>query len=571
MREARWFPNLRLNYAEQMLRFNDDRVAIHFECESGDPRRITYAELNKLVARCASALRRAGVGEGDRVAGFVPNIPEAVVAMLAATSLGAIWSSCSPDFGLNGVLDRFGQIEPTVLVTADGYSYNGKMIDSLERVALVCAKLPSLRRVVVVPFQRPSPDVSGLERAVLWDDFLGDDAVDPVTFNRVPFDHPLFIMYSSGTTGTPKCIVHGHGGTLLQHAKEHMLHCDLRRDDVIFYFTTCGWMMWNWLVSSLGIGATVVLYEGSPSYPRITRLWSLVEEAGVSVFGTSPKFLAACQKSDLQPSEKSNLDSLRCVLSTGSPMSSDLFEWTYRHVKDDLQLSSICGGTDIVSCFMLGNPALPVYAGEIQCRGLGMDVHAFDANGQPVVGEKGELVCCTWFPSRPIFFWNDPDGEKYRKAYFDKFDAVWTHGDLIEITEHGGVVVYGRSDATLNPGGVRIGTAEIYRVVEAMGEIADSIAVAKRVDDDDEVCLFVVLRDGASLTSKLVDRIKGAIAAGATRRHVPKHIRQVSAIPHTISGKKVELAVAQVIRGEAVKNLDALANPEALDQFRGIV
>jgi acetoacetyl-CoA synthetase len=516
-------------------------------------------------------LKRTGVGKGDRVGGFMPNIPETVIAMLGAASLGAIWSSCSPDFGINGVLDRFGQIEPVVLVTADGYSYNGKAIDSLERVADIRGRLESVRRVVVVGYMNGAPDVSSIESAVTWDEFLDPAEPDGLTFESVDFDHPLFIMYSSGTTGTPKCIVHGHGGTLLQHMKELMLHCDLRRDDAIFYFTTCGWMMWNWLVSGLGVGATVVLFEGSPACPSINRLWEMAERAKISVFGTSPKYIAAVQKSNLRPAEKFDLSALRCICSTGSPLSAEQFEWIYRSVKGDLQLSSICGGTDIISCFMLGNPMLPVYAGEIQCRGLGMDVHAFNACGKPVIGEKGELVCCAPFPSRPIYFWNDPDGRKYEDAYFSYFPGVWRHGDWVEVTERGGLIVYGRSDATLNPGGVRIGTAEIYRVVEAMPEITDSIVVGKESEGDVEVCLFVVLREKLELTTELTDKIRSAIAAGATKRHVPRHIRQVSAIPHTISGKKVELAVRQTIHGEQVKNRDALANPDALDQFRGIV
>ncbi len=570
MLDGKWFPGMQLNYAEHLLRFDDDRTAIHFECEFGEPRKISYSDLRREVARFAAALRAAGVKKGDRVGGFMPNIPETVIAMLAATSIGAVWSSCSPDFGINGVLDRFGQIEPVVLVTADGYSYNGKKHDSLGRVKQIVERLSSAKRVVVVPFAGESPDLSAIPSAVPWSDFAAGGDGAPLTFESVPFDHPLFIMYSSGTTGMPKCIVHGHGGTLLQHMKELMLHSDLRREDSILYFTTCGWMMWNWLVSSLGTGATVVLYEGSPAYPRISRLWEMIERARITVFGTSPKYIAACQKGNMQPASKFDLSHLRCVLSTGAPLTNEQFAWIYEHVGNDLQLSSICGGTDIISCFMLGNPMLPVYAGEIQCRGLAMDVHAFNDEGKPVVGEKGELVCAAPFPSRPIYFWNDPDNAKYKNAYYDHYDGVWRHGDLVEITERGGLIVYGRSDATLNPGGVRIGTAEIYRVVEAMEEVADSIVVAKRIDGDVDVCLFLVLRDGLELDQALIDRVKKQIADGATKRHVPRHIRQVTAIPHTISGKKVELAVTQMIHGEPVKNRDALANPEALDQFAGI-
>ncbi len=572
MLDGKWFPGMTLNYAEHMLRFDDERTAIHFECETGQPRKITYRALREQVIRFAAALRAIGVEKGDRVAGFMPNLPEALIAMLATASLGAVWSSCSPDFGINGVLDRFGQIEPKVLVAADGYTYNGKRIETLDRVQRILEKLTSARSVVIVPFIDESPDLTPLPMAQTWDDFLAQgDAAAPLTFEPVPFDHPLFIMYSSGTTGMPKCIVHGHGGTLIQHMKELMLHCDLRREDTIFYFTTCGWMMWNWLVSSLGVGATVVLYEGSPAYPRINRLWEMIARVPVTVFGTSPKYLSAVQKSELSPSDTFDLSRLRCILSTGSPLAANQFEWVYESVKTDLQLSSICGGTDIISCFMLGNPILPVYAGEIQCTGLGMDVRAFDASGEAVTGGKGELVCCAPFPSQPIYFWNDPDGQKYKNAYFKHYEGIWRHGDLIEITAHGGVVVHGRSDATLNPGGVRIGTAEIYRVVEAMPEIADSIVVAKRVDGDDEVCLFIVLQANHKLDDALAATIKKRIADSATKRHVPRHIKQVTAIPHTISGKKVELAVTQMIHNQPVANRDALANPETLDQFANIV
>jgi acetoacetyl-CoA synthetase len=567
---SQWFPDVRLNYATQALRFDDDRVAIHFESESGTNRDITYHELRGLVQAFATGLRRAGVRKGDRVAGFMPNMPEAVIAMLAAASMGAIWSSCSPDFGRGGVLDRFGQIEPVILLTADGYLYNGKRIDCLERVNQIADHLPSLKRVVIVPYANTSPDISAISSGVLWDDFL-DGSDDDLTIENVPFDHPLFVMYSSGTTGVPKCIVHGHGGTVLQHSKELMLHCDLRRDDVIFYFTTCGWMMWNWLVSGLCVGATVVLYDGSPMYSQSDRLWAMTERAGITVFGTSPKYIAACQKQNHHPKADHGLEKLRCILSTGSPLSSEQFAWIYEQVGSDLQLSSISGGTDIISCFMLGNPILPVYAGEIQCRGLGMDVQAFDENNMPQIGRKGELVCRKPFPSRPIYFWNDPDRSKYRSSYFEHIDGVWRHGDFIEVTPRGGVIVYGRSDATLNPGGIRIGTAEIYRIVEAVDEVVDSIVVGKRSADDVEVCLFVVLREGVTLDSELIEKLQEAIASGATKRHVPRHIKQVSAIPHTISGKKVELAVTQMIHGETVRNRDALANPESLDEFRNIV
>jgi len=584
-----WFPGLEFNFAQHLLRFCDDRVAIEAEDELGRTRSITYRQLNDEVARLARALRQAGVVRGDRVVGFLPNIPEAIVAMLATASIGAIWSSCSPDFGIGGVLDRFGQIEPKVLFAADAYSYNGKKIDSLERVRGIVEQIRSIQRVVIVPFIDERPDIEGIRGAVPWSDFvakgtpplprggmggfrLDEQTASAIDFTPVPFDHPLYIMYSSGTTGVPKCIVHGQGGTLIQHMKELMLHCDLRRDDTIFYFTTCGWMMWNWLVSSLGVGATVVLYECAPFHPDPRHLWRMAERLGITIFGTSAKYIAACEKEGLQPVKQHDLSKLRAVLSTGSPLTIENFRWVYDKVKRDVQLSSICGGTDIISCFMLGNPMLPVYAGEIQCIGLGMDVHAFDFDGKPVTGQKGELVCGSPFPSQPTGFWNDPDGSKYRKAYFDVYPDVWRHGDFVEITERGGVIVYGRSDATLNPGGVRIGTAEIYRQVETLEEIVDSIVVGKDTPDADvEVCLFVVLRQGLTLDEPLVKKIKDRIREGTTPRHVPKHVKQVTAIPYTISGKKVEIAVRQMIHGEPVPNRDALANPQVLNQYAGIV
>ncbi len=568
---TKWFPGLRFNFAQHLLRYSDDRVAIESEDEHGKNRSITYKELRAEVTRLAAAMREMGVVKGDRVGGFLPNIPEAITAMLATASIGAIWSSCSPDFGINGVFDRFGQIEPKLLFSADGYSYNRKPINSLDRVAGILKKIPSIKKVVIIPFLNEAPDITDLDKAVIWNDFLASDA-DELTFEQVPFDHPLYIMYSSGTTGVPKCIVHGQGGTLLQHMKELMLHTDLHRDDKIFYFTTCGWMMWNWLVSSLGVGSTILLYEGNPGFPNMQRLWQFAERTGMTVFGTSAKYIAACDKAGINPKEQQSLDQLRAVLSTGSPLTAENFRWVYQNVKDDLQLSSICGGTDIISCFMLGNPMLPVYAGEIQCLGLGMDVAAFDANGKRTVGQKGELVCCNPFPSQPVYFWNDPDNEKYKSAYFEHYADIWRHGDFVEITERRGVVVYGRSDATLNPGGVRIGTAEIYRQVETIDEIVDSVVVGKNTPDADvEICLFVVLREGLSLTNAMVTELKQRIAQGATKRHVPKHIKQVTAIPYTISGKKVEIAVTRMIHGEDIPNRDALANPEALDQYAGLV
>jgi len=571
MLDTKWFVGITLNYARHLLRFDDERTALIYENERGQAGRLTQQQLRAEVARCAAAFRRDGVRQGDRVAGYMPNVPETIIAMLAAASLGAIWSSCSPDFGTGGVLDRFGQIEPTVLVAPDGYTYNGKAFETLTRVGELLPQLRSVRRTVIVPCLEERPNVSGLLNATVWREYLGAAKPPPLTFEEVAFDHPLFIMYSSGTTGAPKCIVHGHGGTLLQHMKELMLHTDLRAGENLFYFTTCGWMMWNWLVSGLGAGAGVVLYEGNPAYPDVHRLWKLAAQTPIHAFGTSPKYISVCQKADLHPGREHDLTALRAVLSTGSPLSAEQFRWVYENVKQDLQLASISGGTDIISCFMLGNPMVPVYESELQCRGLGLDVQAWDDRGQPVVGKKGELVCVNPFPCQPVCFWNDPDGSKYRSAYFEHYPNVWRHGDFIEISPTGGVVVYGRSDATLNPGGVRIGTGEIYRLVEQIPEVVDSIVVGKNAANDVEVALFVVLRPGQSLTDELQQRIRQTIASGASKRHVPRHIRQVSQIPHTRNGKKVELAVVRVIHGEPVTNRDALANPEALDEFVGIL
>jgi acetoacetyl-CoA synthetase len=479
---------------------------------------ITYAELYDQVARLSKSLKEMGIKTGDRVAGFMPNMIETVVAMLATTSMGAIWSSCSPDFGVQGALDRFGQIEPRLLFTANGYFYNGKSHTSLGKVIDIIAQIPSVEKIVVVPYTEEKPDISSLPKAVHYEDFISSQEGLEIQFEQLPFDHPLYIMYSSGTTGVPKCIVHGAGGTLLQHLKELILHTDLKRDDVIFYFTTCGWMMWNWLVSSLAVGATLLLYDGNPFYPDPGILFKVAQEVKMTVFGTSARYLAALEQSGAKPAEDYNLDSLKTLTSTGSPLSLDGFYFVYRDIKKDICLSSISGGTDIISCFALGNPTLPVYPGELQCRGLGMKVEAFDENGQPVINEKGELVCTMPFPSMPIYFWNDEDNEKYRSAYFDVYPNVWHHGDFVEITDTGGVIIYGRSDATLNPGGVRIGTAEIYRQVETFPEVEDSIVVSQRWQDDERVLLFLKLAEGYSLDEGLVARIKKSIRAGASRR-----------------------------------------------------
>jgi acetoacetyl-CoA synthetase len=559
---ARWFEGAELNFAENLLRYRDDRTAMIFKPEGLPTERITYAELYRVVARLARSLREAGVKKGDRVAGFMPNRIETVAAMLAATSVGAVWSSSSPDFGVSGVLDRFGQIEPRVLFTADGYFYNGKRFDSLGKTAEILNALPAIQKVVVVPFANPQPDISSLDRAVLFPDFLAPESDLEIQFEQVDFSHPLYIMYSSGTTGLPKCMIH--------HLKELVIHTDLKRDDVIFYFTTCGWMMWNWLVSSLAVGATVLLFDGSPFHPDPGALWKLAEEEKMTIFGTSARYIAALDKASVKPGKDYDLGALRTVTSTGSPLAPEGFEYVYREVKKDVQLASISGGTDLNGCFALGNPILPVHAGELQCRGLGMKVMAYDEKGDAVTNQKGELVCGAPFPSMPIYFWNDPDGEKYLDAYFRTYPGVWHHGDFIEITDTGGVVIYGRSDATLNPGGVRIGTADIYRVVETMDEVADSVVVGQDWDNDVRVVLFVKMAEGHTLNEDLKTRIKKAIRQDASPRHVPAKILPVSDIPYTRNMKKVEVAVRKVIHGQEVTNKDALSNPEALEYYRDL-
>ena len=568
---ARWFGDSRLNFAENLLREADDSDALVFWGEDRVKRRLSRRALHELVARLAQALAAAGVKKGDRVAGYLPNLPEAVAAMLASASLGAIWSSCSPDFGVQGVLDRFGQIGPKVLFCADGYLYGGKQFDSLDKVREILAKLPSVERCIVVPYGGERASAAGVRGGVALADFIAPNAPG-LGFERVEFNHPLYILYSSGTTGVPKCIVHGAGGTLLQHLKEHVLHSDVRPGDRLFYFTTLGWMMWNWLASGLAAGATLLLYDGSPFANRGRVLFDFADAEGMTHFGTSAKFVDAIAKIGLEPKKTHRLEKLRALLSTGSPLVPEAFDYVYAAVKEDLCLSSISGGTDIVSCFVLGNPMLPVWRGEIQCKGLGMAVEVYDEGGRALQGEKGELVCTRPFPSMPLGFWNDADGAKYRAAYFDKYPNVWRHGDWCEVTAHGGLVIYGRSDAVLNPGGVRIGTAEIYRQVEQLDEVVESIVIGQdwppERPSDVRVVLFVRLKDGLVLDERLVARIKQRIRDNTTPRHVPAKVLQVGDIPRTKSGKIVELAVRNVVHGQPVKKVEALANPEALEQFR---
>jgi len=563
---ATWFEGTRLNFAENLLRGAGNGPGIIARDERGRRREISWDQLRADVARVSDGLRGAGIVAGDRVAGFMPNLPEAIVAMLATTSLGATWSSCSPDFGIRGVLDRFGQIAPKVLFTADGYCYGGKTLDSIERIAGILASLPSVTCVVVVANLSPRPDLAPLPAARHYSEFGRAGA--PLSFERKPFDHPLYILYSSGTTGVPKCIVHGAGGTLLQHLKEHQLHSDVHAGDRLFFFTTCGWMMWNWLVSALAAQATVVLFDGSPFHPDEGVLWRLASEERVALFGTSPKYLGALEKSGYRPADQVDLAQLRTVLSTGSPLAHEQFDFVRDAIGADIQLASISGGTDIVSCFALGNPTLPVYRGELQCRGLGMRVEVFDDDGWPLQGQQGELVCTAPFPSMPVGFWNDPDGSRYHAAYFERYPNVWCHGDFAVLTARGGLVILGRSDAVLNPGGVRIGTAEIYRQVEKLEEILESIAIGQEWDNDVRVVLFVRLRTGITLDAALENRIRDMIRTNTTPRHVPARIVAVSDIPRTISGKIVELAVREVVHGRPVKNTDALANPAALEEFR---
>ena len=565
---AKWFSGAKLNFAENLLRFRDDQVAIKFKSEDKSVRELTYLELFQEVEKISHYLRELGVQKGDRIVGFLPNVPEAVVAMLATSSIGAVWSSCSPDFGIKGVLDRFSQIEPKVIFSADGYRYNGKYHDSLKKLNGILKELPTVQKVILINDHKMI-DMNFKTEFISYKEIL-ECTPNPLQFEQLPFDHPIYIMYSSGTTGLPKSIVHSSGGTLLQHMKELHFHCDLKREDTIFYFTTCGWMMWNWLVSALSIGSTVVLFDGSPFYPDGKEMWKLAEELEFSVFGTSAKYIDACRENNIFPSKFSNLTKLRSILSTGSPLVEESFEYIYEHVKKDVHLASISGGTDIISCFALGSPTLEVTIGELQCRGLGMDVHSYDEKGQPIIGEKGELVCTSAFPSMPVYFWNDSNGSKYKDAYFSTFSDVWYHGDFIRISKSGSLKIYGRSDSTLNPGGVRIGTSEIYRVVNSIDIIEDSLVIGQEWEGDQRIILFVLMANDLPLDKEIKNQIKFQIKNSCSPRHVPSKIIKVKEIPYTINGKKVEIAVMKIIEGRPVTNIDALSNPEALDQYKNI-
>ncbi len=565
---ARWFPQARLNFAQNLLRHGDDREALVFRGEDRVKQRYTRRALYGAVARLAAALRALGVEPGDRVAAYMPNLPETIIAMLAATSLGAVWSSCSPDFGVNGVVDRFKQIEPKILIAADGVFYNGKRFDNVEKINAIRTKIPSIKQTILVPYTLSAEQLSVADGLLLWPELLDHQNETEIDFVQLPFDHPLYILFSSGTTGVPKCIVHGAGGTLLQHMKEHQLHCDIRAGDRVFYFTTCGWMMWNWLVSALASEAVVMLYDGSPFYRDGNALWDYARDENITLFGTSAKYIDALQKARLSPKSSHQLSALRCICSTGSPLAPARYDYVYEHIKTDVNLASISGGTDIVSCFALGNPVLPVYKGELQCRGLGLAVEVFDDSGQSAGVDKGELVCTKPFPSMPVGFWGDPFGEKYFAAYFGRFDNIWCHGDYVRLTKREGLIFYGRSDAVLNPGGVRIGTAEIYRQVEQLDEVMESIVIAQDYEDDVRLVLFVILRDDIALDGALIDKIKRQIRANTSPRHVPAIILAVSDIPRTKSGKIVELAVRDVVHGKKINNVDALTNPQALEEFK---
>jgi acetoacetyl-CoA synthetase len=568
---ATFFPDAQINFAENLLRKKGAGDALVFRGEDKVSYRLSWDELHALVSRAQQALKAEGIGKGDRVAAMLPNLPESVALMLAVTSLGAIWSSCSPDFGERGVLDRFGQIEPKLFIAVDGYWYNGKAIDLTQRLTAIANELPTARKVVIVPYLKTAEKVAAaLPRAATLDAFLKDFSARPVTFERMPFNHPVYILYSSGTTGVPKCIVHGGGGTLLQHLKEHRLQSDVRDGDRVFYFTTLGWMMWNWLVSGIGAGATLILWDGSPFAPKPDVLFDYAQDEKITLFGTSAKYIDALKKADVKPAKTHDLSSVRVMTSTGSPLAAESFDYVYADIKQDLHLASISGGTDIVSCFVLGDPTAPVWRGEIQAAGLGMAVDVWSDDGRHIDQEKGELVCTKPFTSMPVMFWNDPEGKKYHAAYFERFPNIWCHGDFAEWTKHGGLIIHGRSDATLNPGGVRIGTAEIYAQVEQIPEVIEAIAIGQDFDNDVRVVLFVRCKDGVTLGDALRETIKKKIRTGASPRHVPAKIIQIADIPRTKSGKITELAVRDVVHGRPVKNTEALANPEALKLYEGL-
>ena len=568
---TKWFIGAKLNFAENLLKHRDSKTALIGVKENSLNVKLSYDELYGQVASCAHFLKSLGVKKGDRVAAFISNIPEGVVGMLAAVSIGAIWSSCSPDFGLQGVIDRFGQIQPKILFAVDSYSYNGKIVNCSEKIKQISNAITDIEKIIIIPghFQQSSINSYNLDKYLDYNE-IKRYTPSIIDFEQVDFDHPIYIMYSSGTTGKPKCIVHGTGGVLLQHFKELFLHTDLKREDVITFYTTCGWMMWNWMVSSLKVGATILLYDGSPVYPNISTLWDLIDEHNISIFGISPKFLSINQERGYIPKNSNRLNSLKTILSTGSPLTSENYNWVYENGKDDVLVSSISGGTDLISCFMLGNPMLPVYSEEIQCRGLGMKVEAFNEKGESKVGEKGELVCSAPFPSMPINFWNDPNKQKYKSAYFDFYPGVWRHGDYIMLTERGSVIVFGRSDSTLNPGGVRIGTAEIYNIVENIDEVADSLVIGQKWKNDLRIVLFVVLKENFMLNPELKEKIKLELKRGASPRHVPSKIIQIREVPRTINMKKVEMAALKLVNGDDVDNKEALANPESLEQFKNL-
>ncbi len=569
---ARWFPGARLNFAENLLRYRDDHLAFIFQGETRISKRMTYAELYSSVTQLAHSLKESGVGVGDRVVGYTPNLIETAVCMLAATSLGATWSSCATDIGPGAAIERLGQVEPKAMITADGYFYKGKMYDTLEHAAEVARGIPSLQKVIVVSYTREKPDISQIPTAVHYDDFLSKDKDFDFRFEQLPFDHPLYIMFSSGTTGKPKCLVQGAGGVLINHLKELILHTDLKRSDRIFYITSCSWMMWNWLISSLAVGATIVLYDGNPNYPDTGAMWKLIQDEGVTIFGCSASYIHFLKKEGVSPRKNYDLSSLREISQTGSPLSADGFEYVYSDIKPDLHFNSIAGGTDINGCFAAGSPILPVYAGELQSPALGMKIHSFDDKGNPVIDEQGELVCVAPTPSMPIHFWNDPDGSKYHKAYFDVYPNIWRHGDYILIHgDTGGVTFYGRSDAVLKPSGVRIGTAEIYTQMEKLPEIADSLAIGQNYQDDQRVILFIKLAAGSTFTDELQNKIRRILRENASPRHVPAVILETPDIPYTLNMKKVESAVTNIVNGRAVSNKDALINPSSLQFYEKIL